>query len=609
MANVVKVFAYTGAAQSFVVPDQVTQVTIECWGGWGGGTEMGSQLGGAPEYTKGTITVTPGDTYYVYVGGVGADPTFSTSASAGGWNGGGPGGGSYQGGSSPRYQGGGGGGATDIRHDGTALSFRIMVAGGGGGMGGESNFTTTIRNQATATTFPTTPYPPYASDPVWTYYYSSGGGIGGFVEHAGGANGNAVAGGGAATVSAGGTGGAAGSGCTAGTAGTSGVGGTGGAATVAGGNGGGGGGGGYFGGGGAGGSFAIGSNPDFGGGGGGGSGYLDPGFTSTFSTKPAARGITSTNAPAGSQNGKGAAAFSYVQPPTVPSPTISTANTGTAGQYDVSQPLEFDWTFGSLVAGETQSRFDIRYSSDGGTTWTTITQVGNTNHFYIFAGGFFTAATSYQVQARVYDQEAVASNWSSSVSFTMVALIGAPTITAPTAGSTITTSPFTVSWTIPSGTQNNYQVTISDTSGHLLLDTGTVASATHSYSASVTPPNSENVIVSVRYQTTTSGGAWSSWASVTAFMNINPPAVPVVVFTPDSANGKVTLAITNPFSANGTAYNDVFRTDVTNSGPEIRIGTQIPVNGTFVDYTPGSGILYAYKVRAYSSYMGQADAT
>lgn len=123
-------FDFTGEPQQFTVPPGVAFIVVRAFGarggdGWnvdGGGSVGPGGLGG---YVRATLTVTPDETLYVYVGGAGEDAT--TGPGAGGWNGGGSGGGSDSGSS-----GGGGGGASDIRRGGQALTDRILVAGGGG---------------------------------------------------------------------------------------------------------------------------------------------------------------------------------------------------------------------------------------------------------------------------------------------------------------------------------------------------------------------------------------------------------------------------------------------------------------------------------------------
>lgn len=110
-------FNYVGAAQSWAVPAGVTQATFDLYGAQGGGTD-----GGKAAHVRTTITVTPGETLFVYVGGTGG-------LGAKGFNGGGAGGSS----DTPSNRGYGGGGGTDVRRGGSALSNRLMVAAGGGG--------------------------------------------------------------------------------------------------------------------------------------------------------------------------------------------------------------------------------------------------------------------------------------------------------------------------------------------------------------------------------------------------------------------------------------------------------------------------------------------
>lgn len=127
-------FSYTGSEQTWTVPDSINRIYVELWGGVGEDAtsngidsvltvqDMGN--GGSGGYVEGVMSVTPGETLYLYVGGSG-------SGTSGGWNGGGSGD-NY----SDYVMSGGGGGATDVRQGGNALSDRQVVAGGGGGGGG-----------------------------------------------------------------------------------------------------------------------------------------------------------------------------------------------------------------------------------------------------------------------------------------------------------------------------------------------------------------------------------------------------------------------------------------------------------------------------------------
>ncbi|MBP5556100.1 MAG: fibronectin type III domain-containing protein, partial [Bacteroidales bacterium] len=115
-------FEYTGAVQTYTVPIGVSRARLEVWGAQGG-TAPGNTEGGRGGYSVGEMTVSPGMTLNVYVGGQGG----YGSNVAGGFNGGGLG---YSSNSRTMTS---GGGATDIRVNSTSLYSRVIVAGGGGG--------------------------------------------------------------------------------------------------------------------------------------------------------------------------------------------------------------------------------------------------------------------------------------------------------------------------------------------------------------------------------------------------------------------------------------------------------------------------------------------
>ena len=230
-------FTYTGSQQTFDVPSGVSEVTIRCYGAGGGAGHnfnAADEPGGTGGYAEATISVSGGETLYVYVGEKGINAA-SSSRGTGGWNGGAAGGGNGN------AHGGGGGGASDVRQGGTSFSDRVAVGGGGGGGGGA-----------------------FGGD------NSTGGGNGGGSSGADGQEdsfefeyGGAGSGG---TQSSGGSGGSAGDSGGNGGSGSFGSGGGGGGGDT---YTGGGGGGGYYGGGGG------GSGGNTAGGGGGGSGFGD----------------------------------------------------------------------------------------------------------------------------------------------------------------------------------------------------------------------------------------------------------------------------------------------------------------------------------------------
>jgi hypothetical protein len=147
-------FGFTGATQTFVVPTGVTSISVDAFGAQGGagstcsGTEGESGVvqlcgdagtGGMGAHATSTISVTPGETLTVVVGGQGGAATDGNDDTCVGETGAGtPGGAGFGGGGAggiggcPAGAGGGGGGATWILRGSTPL----LVAAGGGGGGG-----------------------------------------------------------------------------------------------------------------------------------------------------------------------------------------------------------------------------------------------------------------------------------------------------------------------------------------------------------------------------------------------------------------------------------------------------------------------------------------
>ena len=268
-------FSYTGDYYSWTVPASVNSLTIDVRGARGGNGVFPSctngsagSNGGLGGKVTGTLTVTPGSTLYIYVGGKGEDGI--TQKNSGGFNGGG-GAGFYNGGagSVPCYP-GRGGGASDIRTTVADLSSRVVVAGGGGGAGG--------------------------------YTTGSGGAGGGTTAGSGTGSSWPAGNGGGGTSSAGGT---KGSVCGSQSAGSLGNGGFGGGCS----HGGGGGGGGYYGGGGG----AI--EP-----GGGGSSFANATFVSS---------VVHTQ---GTQNGDGQIIVSYTATPDTTAPTFTSSSSFSAAE-------------------------------------------------------------------------------------------------------------------------------------------------------------------------------------------------------------------------------------------------------------------------------------
>jgi hypothetical protein len=119
-------FAFTGVAQTFIVPPGVTALRFSAFGAQG--RDAFVTPGGLGGSITATLVVTPGEALVINIGGV---PMSTVDIFAGGFNGGGAAGRTFP----LTALAGPGGGASDVRRGGGALSNRVVVAGGGGGAG------------------------------------------------------------------------------------------------------------------------------------------------------------------------------------------------------------------------------------------------------------------------------------------------------------------------------------------------------------------------------------------------------------------------------------------------------------------------------------------
>jgi hypothetical protein len=139
-------YFWDGTAHTFIVPPNVTQLTIDAIGGYGGSgastSQAGGGAGGLGGEAVGTFAVTPGQTFLVCVGYTGGDASGATGSGGGNnvctGNGGFYHGGSGGAGDAPGAGGGGGGAASVVYapFQTDLAAFPLLVAAGGAGGGG-----------------------------------------------------------------------------------------------------------------------------------------------------------------------------------------------------------------------------------------------------------------------------------------------------------------------------------------------------------------------------------------------------------------------------------------------------------------------------------------
>lgn len=209
-------------------------------------------------------------------------------------------------------------------------------------------------------------------------------------------------------------------------------------------------------------------------------------------------------------------------------PTVTGVSpNGTVGYGDVS----FSWLY-SITTGTPQRAYEIRYKVDGGA--------------YVTTGKVISSATQATVNVptsgtvdwsvRAYNQDDVASDWSSDLTFVNVALPQAPTITSISA-----TSRPVITWS--SADQIAYQVQILN-NGNVLEDSGMIYSGSNSYTSDEYYPDGTYL---VKIRIVNQYGRTSDWASSEFTLTSTLTAPPFTLSsTPDGV--QITITTSGAFS-------------------------------------------------------------
>lgn len=275
-------------------------------------------------------------------------------------------------------------------------------------------------------------------------------------------------------------------------------------------------------------------------------------------------------------------------------PTLNSPATGTTVDRAVTQ--RFAWTSSDPDAGDSQSKFDLRYKIVGAGSWTTTVSQTTPNSFWDAVGGTF-ALGDYEWQARTYDALGKDGPWSPSSFFTAADAPAGATITAPINGATISTATATLAWSAP--TQTHYQYRrMDDVAGAagttVYYDSGEITDAVTRSLTVAYPVNNRTEHTQVRIK---KDGLWSEWADNRNPVSWTPPMAPTIVATTDPSTATIRVAITNPTPTGGapvTSYNDVYVSSPLD--PEDRLATLVPPNSTWVWRMPSA--VRPYTIRA-----------
>lgn len=243
-----------------------------------------------------------------------------------------------------------------------------------------------------------------------------------------------------------------------------------------------------------------------------------------------------------------------------------------------------------------QSRFVLRYRLRGASTWTTVDRLGPGMFYFLGANELPLGVIEWQVQT--YDQGDLQSPWSNIAIFNAVDPTNAPVIISPGNGENINVARPFIQWSSSEQTAYNVQVLLGST---VLWETERT-STNKAQTIGIDLANNQNYTFRVRVKG--AGGLWSGWSSIDVTTSFTPPIAPLLDYEIDEERGSIALTIENlasndPEVIPNAVRNDLFRRKQGETD-WVRIAKDLPLHGSYIDYTAGSGATYEYKARAWA---------
>jgi hypothetical protein len=284
------------------------------------------------------------------------------------------------------------------------------------------------------------------------------------------------------------------------------------------------------------------------------------------------------------------------QAPTVPTNLSPSGGT----PKDRASVIRLSWQHND-ANGDPQAKFDLQWRLQGAQTWNTVSQVTPNQYWDAPANTFPRGIIEWQI--RTYDQAGLSSPYSDIQTFFAGDKPANPTITDPANGAIVPVANPVVQWS--SVGQTAYHVKLLDSNDNLLWElqaNSTNKAQTILYALQ----NNEDYKIQLAIKN--ADGIWSDFVTVNIHVSYTPPAVPIVTTT--KGDGIITISIDNP-TPSGTqpnvSYNDLYRRKQGES-TWTRIAKNIPADASFVDYTPASGQVYQYLVRAWGDNGTYSDS-
>lgn len=262
------------------------------------------------------------------------------------------------------------------------------------------------------------------------------------------------------------------------------------------------------------------------------------------------------------------------------------------------------WLYNDPNSGDSQSKYDLQWRPQSNTNWNTVSRVtvnNNNNNWDAPANTFPYGGIEWRV--RTYDQAGLSSSYSAVEIFFAGDKPSAPTITNPADTSTVSVANPTVQWS--SSGQVSYLLKVLDSASTEIYSFSGSTNKAHTVQYDLANQTDYRIELSI----TNADGLISDADSVAITVSYTPPAKAILTATSDADRALITLNVDNPMPAGtepSVAYNNVYRRK--KNSDWIRIAKELPISTNFTDYTPASGQLYEYYVRAWGDNGTYSDS-
>lgn len=280
----------------------------------------------------------------------------------------------------------------------------------------------------------------------------------------------------------------------------------------------------------------------------------------------------------------------------------------TRSNFDTTDNAVFSWTYSDPDPSDDQSSYQLQIiDAATGTIVYDTGKVASISSSHTLPAGTLVNNKQYQWRVKTWDNIDTEGAWSDYATFYTSAKPSV-TITNLTEGETIITSSLTVQWSMSdpeSEGQSAYQIKLTDMSDTVLYDTGKVIDSV-SRSRTLGYELKNNTDYKVKISVWDGKDVKSEEQVISIHVSFTPPAEPNVTTTRNNASITINIEHPTPVDPQPTViYSDVFRRKQGESN-WMRIATG--VQNSFTDYTPASGIVYEYKVRAWGDNETYTDS-